>query len=176
MPTSSSESQKEYITRNFFEGGSEARSRASEGDIVDDPPQQPGENYRPPKERIYFADWTRALAIQLVIFIHCLVTAADASGFDPEADPVTQQKKDGIVKCLVQVGIPMFFYISGMAATFFNTEGKGFAIFVWDKILRLAIPFVVAIFIFLIPRLYFGQAYEDWCRPNGVKEDDYWEF
>ena len=70
----------------------------------------------------------------------------------------------------------MFFYISGMAATFFNTEGKGFGIFVWDKILRLAIPFVIAIFIFLIPRLYFGQSYEDWTRPNGTKEDDYWEF
>jgi len=95
------------------------------------------------------------------------VNAADASGFDPELDPVTQQKKDGIIKCLVQIGIPMFFYISGMGATFFNTEGKGFGIFVWDKILRLAIPFVVAIFVFLIPRLYFGQLYEDWTRPNG---------
>jgi hypothetical protein len=56
----------------------------------------------------------------------------------------------------VQIGIPMFFYISGMGATFFNTEGKGFGIFVTDKILRLMLPFVIAIFVFLIPRLYFG--------------------
>lgn len=70
----------------------------------------------------------------------------------------------------------MFFYISGMGSTFFNTEGKGFGIFVYDKVLRLMVPFVLAIFIFLIPRLYFGQPYEDFCRPDGKMENDYWEF
>lgn len=70
----------------------------------------------------------------------------------------------------------MFFYISGMGATFFNTEAKGFGIFVGDKSLRLLIPFIVGIFIFLIPRLYFGQQYEDFTRPNGKVEEDYWQF
>jgi hypothetical protein len=51
----------------------------------------------------------------------------------------------------------MFFYISGIGATFFKTEEKNFGIFVGDKVLRLLVPFVVAIFVFLIPRLYFGQ-------------------
>jgi fucose 4-O-acetylase-like acetyltransferase len=50
----------------------------------------------------------------------------------------------------------MFFYISGIASSFYNTEAKGFALFFWDKCLRLAVPFVVGVFIFLIPRLYFG--------------------
>lgn len=71
----------------------------------------------------------------------------------------------------------MFFYISGMGATFFNTEGKGFGIFVTDKVLRLMLPFVIAIFVFLVPRLYFGQTYEDWTRPDGKNiENDYWTF
>lgn len=61
-----------------------------------------------------------------------------------------------------------------MGATFFNTEGKGFGIFFFDKVLRLAVPFILAIFIFLIPRLYFGQVYEDWTRPDGEIENDYW--
>jgi len=87
-----------------------------------------------------------------------------------------QQKKDGIIKSLVQIGIPMFFYISGMAATFFNTEGRGFGLFLFDKILRLILPFVVAIFIFLIPRLYFGQEYEDFTRPDGEIEENFWVF
>ena len=60
----------------------------------------------------------------------------------------------------------MFFYISGMGATYFNTEGKGFFLFTWNKTLRLLVPFVIAIFVFLIPRLYFGQPYDDWCRPD----------
>jgi len=70
----------------------------------------------------------------------------------------------------------MFFYISGMAATFFSTEGRGFGLFLGDKALRLLVPFVIAVFIFLIPRLYFGQEYEDFTRPDGKTETDYWEF
>ena len=63
-----------------------------------------------------------------------------------------------------------------MASTFFNTEGKGFGLFFLDKVLRLLIPFGIAIFIFLMPRLYLGQEYEDWTRPNGQTEKDYWQF
>lgn len=126
---------------------------------------------------MYYADWVRALAIQLVIFIHCLVNSADAVQFDPEEEYEFQQKKDGIIKSLVQIGIPMFFYISGMGATFFNTEKKGFGLFFVNKTLRLMVPFVVAIFIFLMPRLYFGQQYEDWTRPDREHiETDYWQF
>lgn len=51
----------------------------------------------------------------------------------------------------------MFFYISGIGSTFFRTEEKHFGIFVGEKALRLLVPFVIAIFVFLIPRLYFGQ-------------------
>lgn len=70
----------------------------------------------------------------------------------------------------------MFFYISGIGATFFDTEKNHFGIFVGGKVLRLLVPFVLAIFIFLIPRLYFGQQYEDYTRPNDEIENDYWEF
>ena len=88
----------------MYEGGrASERSRASDNDEKwkDDPPESPGIAYRTPKDRIYFADWTRALSIQLVIFVHCLVNSADASGFDPDENPGTQQKKDGIIKSLV---------------------------------------------------------------------------
>lgn len=68
----------------------------------------------------------------------------------------------------------MFFYISGIGSTFFKTEEKNFGFFVGDKVLRLMVPFAVAIFVFLIPRLYFGQTYEDWSRPDDVIESNYW--
>ena len=70
----------------------------------------------------------------------------------------------------------MFFYISGIGSTFFKTEEKNFGIFVGDKVLRLLIPFVVAIFVFLIPRLYFGQQYVDFTRPDDQIESNYWEY
>ena len=50
----------------------------------------------------------------------------------------------------------MFFYISGIGATFFKTEEKNFGIFLGEKSLRLLVPFVIAVFVFLIPRLYLG--------------------
>ena len=48
-----------------YEGGSVQRSQASDKDTLyeDDPPASPGEAYTPPKKRIYYADWTRAIAI-----------------------------------------------------------------------------------------------------------------
>jgi hypothetical protein len=116
------------------------------------------------------------MSITLVIFVHCLVNSFDASGLDPEEVPTIQQKKDGIIKSLVQIGIPMFFYISGIGSTFFKTEEKNFGIFVGDKVLRLLIPFVIAIFVFLIPRLYFGQQYEDFTRPDDQIESNYWNY
>lgn len=125
---------------------------------------------------MFYADWLRALSIILVIFVHALVNSFDASGLDPEDHPTIQEKKDGIIKCLVQVGIPMFFYISGIGATFFRTEEKNFAVFLCEKSLRLLLPFAAAIFVFLIPRLYFGQQYEDFTRPDDVIELDYWTF
>jgi len=116
------------------------------------------------------------MAIVLVILVHALCNSFDASGLDPDDVPTIQQKKDGIIKCLVQIGIPMFFYISGIGATFFKTEDKNFGIFVGEKALRLLVPFILGIFIFLIPRLYFGQTYEDFTRPNDEIETNYWEF
>ena len=151
----------------LFEGGKgkeakgEERSDASSTPISsrwkDSESQGGNSDYETPKVRIYYADWLRCLAIQLVIFIHCLVNAADAAEFNPEENPGMQQKKDGIVKSLVQIGIPMFFYISGMGTTFTNTERDlAFLRFLWGKILRIAIPFGIAIFVFLMPRLYLG--------------------
>ena len=76
---------------SMYDGGvvSEGRSKASsnETNYDDLPPAQAGDGYSSPKQRIYFADWTRFMAISLVIFVHCLVNSADASGFDPDNDP-----------------------------------------------------------------------------------------
>lgn len=39
------------------------------------------------KERVYYADWVRGMAILLVIFIHALVNSFDASGLEPDDVP-----------------------------------------------------------------------------------------
>jgi len=61
-----------------------------ESEFVDSEPKKDGFDYRTPRVRAYYADWVRALAIFLVIFIHCLVNAADASDFKPDDHPSYQ--------------------------------------------------------------------------------------
>lgn len=53
------------------------------------PDEQEEEQQKPvKKERVYYADWIRAMAIFLVIFVHCLVNSFDASDLDAEDVPV----------------------------------------------------------------------------------------
>jgi len=73
-------------------------------------------------------DWYRTICIHLVVIVHSLVNTLDATGGeakiglgDPETKASIIQKKDGFIRCLVQIGIPSFFYLSGNAMTFFNT-------------------------------------------------------
>jgi hypothetical protein len=70
----------------------------------------------------------------------------------------------------------MFFYISGIGASFYDTEKNHYGVFIGGKVLRILVPFVIAIFVFLIPRLYFGQQYEDYTRVDGEIQSNYWEY
>ena len=77
----------------------------------------------------------------------------------PKSDEVLQSdNKDAQKAALLNplYWIPMFFYISGIGSTFFNTERKNYFIFIGEKMLRLLLPFVIGIFVFLMPRLYLG--------------------
>lgn len=70
---------------------------------------------------------------------------------------------------LLQIGIPMFFYISGFSITFFNTEKKTFKQYFCDKFQRLIIPLVVGVLFILVPRLYLIQDFDDfsWINQDG---------
>jgi len=65
MPLSAMAESRGFYSYNYFEGGNSQRnSMASDRDqYEDDPPQQAGENFKPKRDRIWYADWTRALAI-----------------------------------------------------------------------------------------------------------------
>jgi len=64
------------------------------------------------------------------------------------------QKGRGVIKTVCQFGIPLFFYISGIATTHYDCERKGFKKFIISKFWRLLVPFIVGVFTILIPRLY----------------------
>jgi len=104
----------------------------------------------------------RALCIHFVMQVHSVQCTLEGTGLSLEENQKGYNKEyfekaHGFIKVLVQIGIPLFFYISGLAASFFDTEKKGYGIFMKDKIMRLIVPFIIAVNIVLIPRLYFAQ-------------------
>lgn len=70
----------------------------------------------------------------------------------------------------------MFFYISGIGASHYNCEKNKFLKFLLGKVVRLSLPLVVAVPLFLIPRLYLSQPYEDTGRVDGVSIENYWTY
>lgn len=79
---------------------------------------------------MYYADWIRVISVHSVIFVHCLLNAADTTDLK-DRDAI--EKKEGICKVMAQLGMPLFFYISGMSSTFFKTERDGFKSYFQSK-------------------------------------------
>ena len=80
-------------------------------------------------------------------------------------------------RVLVQIGIPVFFYISGVSNTCAHkTQSTKFLPFAWFKFKRLIIPLVVAVFLFLIPRLYMIQDFNSYGRIDDQKVSNYFEY
>jgi hypothetical protein len=46
--------------------------------------------------------------------------------------------------------------ISGMSASGFKTEEKGFYVFIANRFQRLIVPLLVCLVVYLIPRLYIA--------------------
>ncbi len=46
---------------------------------------------------MYYADWIRVFAVHSVIFVHCLMNAADTVNLQ---DKDSIEKKEGIFKCM----------------------------------------------------------------------------
>lgn len=90
------------------------------------------------------------------------------------------QWKEGALRTWLQLGIPAFFYISGISSSFAYSRtdkvypelepGKvlaEFGKFTYKKLMRLVFPLLLVIPVFLLPRLYWGQLWEDTCYIDG---------
>ena len=82
---------------------------------------------------------------------------------------------DSFFRYLVQIGIPVFFLLSGMGSVYYETERKGFGQFAKDKTKRLIYPFLFAVGVFLLPRLYVSQGWETIGRLDKGKRIE-WNF
>lgn len=104
-------------------------------------------------KRIYYIDWLRIMAIIIVFFFHT------SHFFDPiywhVKNPV---KTESVLIFLGFVNLwimPLFFFLSGASGMF--GINKPFKSFVYKKLLRLLVPFIVGV-LFLIPPQKYVEA------------------
>lgn len=79
---------------------------------------------------------------------------------DSEDFKAGTERIEGMIKTLVQFGIPGFFYISGVANACHDTDSYGFATFAKRKVLRLFVPLLFAMIFLLVPRLYMVREFD----------------
>jgi len=115
----------------------------------------------PERKRVYYIDWIRVVAIHLVVTYH-VVQALDWVGL---FDHVLGMQKFVVAfrATALQVGMPMFFHISGRAQALSKTVG--FRMTLLRRAQRLLLPFVVCYVILVPPWQYIDKEY-DWNHPS----------
>lgn len=126
-----------------------------------DPQQRPTGK----KERHYYVDWLRSTDVHVVVLLHCIYSTDRVTGHSLE-NQLWKEKMESLFRYLLQIGIPLFFLLSGMAGIHYPTETKGFGQYVRGKAMRLMLPFIFGVFVFLVPRLYLSQGWETVGRLN----------
>jgi hypothetical protein len=126
------------------------------------------------KERQYYIDWLRSTDVHVVVLLHCIFSADKVTGHS-EHNALWKEKMESFFRYLLQIGIPLFFLLSGMMGIHFPTETRGFGQYAIGKFKRLMTPFFFSVFVFLIPRLYISQGWEPIGRLKKQTEIE-WNF
>ena len=121
-------------------------------------------------------DWTRAIGIHLVTIVHCINDTNVAFDYSNQ-DTRFEKWREAFYRIQIQFGMPIFFYISGMSAVFFNFErGYSFLRFFKGKLQRLMFPFVLGIIFIILPRLYLIQSWNEWAKVGDKEEYNVFKF
>lgn len=108
-------------------------------------------------------DWLRSCDVHCVVLLHCMYTTDVVTGQSLH-DQVWKERMDFFFRYLVQIGIPVFFLVSGMGSVYYDTEKKGFMRYAINKTKRLMGPVLFSIPLFILPRLYLSQDWDDLGR------------
>lgn len=113
-------------------------------------------------------DWLRSIGIHVVTIVQVINLTDMAFGEEKVGrDTAFEQQRLAIQRIFVQFGIPVFFYLSGVSATYFDFETeRPFLNFLIRKAQRLLMPLVLGIFFLLMPQLYMIQNWCSWGRLN----------
>ena len=118
-------------------------------------------------ERKYFLDWVRVVAFAILIFFHCAMPFV-IFGWEIK-DSHQSVGLSRLIWWLHQWRLPLLFFISGVGIHFSLEKRKLFS-FAWERVVRLLIPLLFAMF-FTIP----SQVYFEWLQ-KGKINGSYWNF
>jgi glucan biosynthesis protein C len=119
------------------------------------------------QSRQYYIDWIRVLAFMLLIFFHCSLPFAKFGWEIKNAEHAVFF--DRLVIWLHQWRLPLLFFISGVGVNF-SLRKRSVGSFFGERIIRLFIPLLFAMF-FLTPL----QVYFEWLQEGKISMS-YWSF
>lgn len=133
--------------------------QASQDGLLQDDSRKASKPPKPP--RVYYVDWLRVVAIYMVVSYHT-VQCLDWVDFYKKVNGAEQFVVDFRASAL-QIGMPMFFHISGRAHALAPAVGlrKTFV----RRAQRLLVTFAVAYVILIPPWQYIDKEY-DWDKPS----------
>lgn len=118
------------------------------------------------KERIYYIDWLRVLAILAVFLFHC------SHIFDTMDFHVKNKETSEI--CLIFVAscnfwmMPLFFLLAG-ASSQFASKVRSSGQYVYERFKRLVIPFIIGVIVLVPPQFYVEALQKGHFSGNYIK-------
>jgi len=114
-----------------------------------------------PTGRLVFADWMRSFALLGMVFVHA---AEQLPQRDENCPQWMRERVDGFQMMFCTFGVPIFFYVSGMAQ---SRNRRDFFAWIKARLIRMGLPFLVAVFVLLQPMQYLACStghYRTFCR------------
>ncbi|MET1260826.1 acyltransferase family protein [Flagellimonas sp. DF-77] len=112
-------------------------------------------------ERLHYIDWLRVLAFSTLIVFHCAVPFVEDYSWEINNDR-TSPTITRIIWWVHQWRLPLLFFISGVGVRF-SLRKRSLGRFLGERIIRLFIPLVFAIF-FITPI----QVYFEWLQKEKI--------
>lgn len=117
-------------------------------------------------ERFYALDGLRALMMLLGLVIHSFLSFTDVPSVWPYADPMTSPVADLLVSFIHAFRMPIFFVIAGFFSGLLY-EKRGISGFLKNRLLRIALPFVIGLTI-LLPLFASGKLFANLAKDIGI--------
>jgi len=101
-------------------------------------------------DRLIFVDWMRAYAILCMVFVHA---AEQLPETDQNSPTWMVERKKGFMRMFCTYGVPIFFFVSGMAQ---SRNRRDFWKWSKSRFIRMLIPLIVVIPLLLQPMQYLA--------------------